>query len=220
MGVWFKTGKIASRLRSQVQPGDIGFGHSHGCLIIHEAARLGAPFKKVVYIAPALRADVQFPPQIQQARVYHSKNDSPVKAAKLSRILMPWCFFGHPEWGDMGNVGPQGPDVSSESLDLAEEIRPTRDQKVSRPARFLQTIDDVLGKYAWLIWPMRLMVGAPLGLFYWLVCGPFEVLLTYYFNNVRNSEPQAAMELRDWKFIVAAFVLPVVTWISLVRLLM
>ena len=61
---------------------------------------------------------------------------------------------------------------------------------------------------------VRLIV-APIGIFYWLCLGPFEVGLTFYFNNIRGSDPEMKLQLsraEDRRFIGYALILPVSLW--------
>src|SRR5580700_4538023 len=65
MGTWFLSPRIVRQLISGVAPNDIGFGHSHGCTLLHRAAWLGAPFKGLVYLNPALRSNAPPAPQVE-----------------------------------------------------------------------------------------------------------------------------------------------------------
>lgn len=99
LGVRALNGRFARIIADLTEPGDIVIGHSNGCAIAFEAARLGAPFGQMVLINPALDDDVQFPPQIGRIHVWHSPSDSPVFIAKF----LPWHA-----WGDLGADGYRG----------------------------------------------------------------------------------------------------------------
>ena len=96
LGVLLGNGKRAKRLARLVQSGDVGLGHSNGCAILHRAAWLGAPFKRLVYINPALDADAALAPQVEQLTVWHSPSDSPVTLAS---------WIPGVAWGDQGAIG-------------------------------------------------------------------------------------------------------------------
>lgn len=50
MGAWFLNPRIVKQLLPRVGPDDIGIGHSNGCVLLHRAAHLGAPFKGLIYM--------------------------------------------------------------------------------------------------------------------------------------------------------------------------
>jgi hypothetical protein len=78
---------------------DLMIGHSNGCCLIHLAAQRRAPFRRVVYINPALDRAAPLAPQVGALDVWHSPSDKPVSWARF----LP----DHP-WGDMGAWGYQG----------------------------------------------------------------------------------------------------------------
>ena len=97
LGARFGNAGRARKLAKQVKPGDVAIGHSNGCAIIHRASHLGAPFKQVIYISPAL--DRQLVPDwwtVRDMTVYYSPSDTYVQAASW----IPGVI-----WGDMGAVG-------------------------------------------------------------------------------------------------------------------
>lgn len=87
----------AKRLASVTPEGATGVGHSNGCCILDKATRkYGAPFRRLIYIAPALDRNTPLAPQVERCDVWHSPDDKPVCFARLIPM--------HP-WGDMGSVG-------------------------------------------------------------------------------------------------------------------
>lgn len=103
LSVRFRNDDVARRIAKSVLPGDIAFGHSNAGDILRQAAWLGAPFKGIVLIHPALDRDTRLAPQVEWVQVYHSSKDEVVVASKF-------LWFNHP-WGDMGNVGYKGQDA-------------------------------------------------------------------------------------------------------------
>jgi len=96
LGVWLGNGPRAKKLALQVKHGDVGFGHSNGCAILHRAAHLGAPFKKLVYVNPALDSDARLAARVEMLTVWHSPSDIPVRMAS---------WLPGVAWGDMGSIG-------------------------------------------------------------------------------------------------------------------
>ena len=68
IGVRFCNKKIAHAIASMADDDSIIIGHSNGCALIHYAAQYGAPFKKVVYINPALNKNANLAPQVEEAQ--------------------------------------------------------------------------------------------------------------------------------------------------------
>lgn len=116
LGVRFCNPETAALIAKETQPGDIGVGHSNGGLILKQAADLGAPFKGLVLIHPALENDCAFAPQLEWIHVYHGEPDQAVRAAQLLDIL-PWNWFAKHPWGDMGAVGYSGTDARVTNYD-------------------------------------------------------------------------------------------------------
>ena len=97
LGARLGNGRRAKRLTKQVQPGDVAIGHSNAAAIIHRASHLGAPFKQIIYISPAL--DNQLTPDwthVRNLTIYYSPSDKYAQAASW----IPGVI-----WGDMGAVG-------------------------------------------------------------------------------------------------------------------
>ena len=101
LGVRFFNKRIARTLNEFIRPGDVGIGHSNGCAILRRAADMGAPFRQLVWINPALNRDTELSKQIKLCTVLHTPHDNVVRwAARLPRH----------EWGDMGYAGYTGDD--------------------------------------------------------------------------------------------------------------
>ena len=76
-------------------------GHSNGCHVLKVAADLGAPFRTLILLNPALDRGTIFAPPIENIFVFHSPSEIPTLIARF----LPW----HP-WGDMGRGGYRGDD--------------------------------------------------------------------------------------------------------------
>lgn len=92
---------LARMLRNMTPAGAIGVGHSNGCALLIKAAELGAPFKRLILINPALDSDAELPPQIEKCLVLANRHDHIVRAASV----LPWH-----SWGAMGKTGYTGKD--------------------------------------------------------------------------------------------------------------
>ena len=90
---------LSTMMAGLVLPGTDGVAHSNGCAIQLEAARLGAPFRNLVFVNPALDADVDVPETVQRLIVLYTPHDTPTRVAKY--------LLWHP-WGDMGRKGYRG----------------------------------------------------------------------------------------------------------------
>lgn len=88
---------------------NIAIGHSNGCAILLEAARMGAPFRQMVFLNPALDADINLPIQVDKLHVFHNPTDKAVWLA--DRLLFH-------KWGDMGRDGYKGADARVKNYDL------------------------------------------------------------------------------------------------------
>lgn len=205
MGVWFLNPRIVKQLLSLVRPGDVGVGHSNGCVLLHMAAHFGAPFKGFEYINPALDSNVPPAPQLEWVHVYFNDGDMVVKFAAWLRSLMPWAPLGDPIWGDMGARGYQ-------------PGRYDQTKYVPRGAlnRLIHSLNLACMKWPALLWVFRLIFGLPFGFLYLLIFAPIEVLLTLYHNNIRGLLPEMALSLKrmeDARFIIAGLIFPVVVWL-------
>lgn len=101
LGVRLCNKKIASAVAALVRPNSIAIGHSNGCALLHHAAHFGAPFRRMVYINPALDDDAKLAELIERVDVFHSTGDAAVRIADL----IP-CHT----WGKMGAFGYTGDD--------------------------------------------------------------------------------------------------------------
>ncbi|QBQ71168.1 alpha/beta hydrolase [Shewanella phage S0112] len=83
-------------------------GHSNGCAIIFEAAKLGAKFDSVVLINPALKMDTPIPANIKKVYVIHTAyDDATLSARVLDRLpVIRWLIPNF--WGAMGTFGYKG----------------------------------------------------------------------------------------------------------------
>lgn len=102
LGVRLFGDNIARLIAGMTPANAIGIGHSSGCMELVRACEMGAPFKRLVLINPALDNDVKFADSLQRIDVLHNQYDRSVMAAKY----LPF----HP-WGDMGRVGYRGNDL-------------------------------------------------------------------------------------------------------------
>lgn len=89
---------VAHSIVNLVPDNSVAIGHSNGCLIAAEAAKYGAPFKKLILINPALNKKYIFPTGLK-VDVYYVPTDYTVWWASL--------MLKH-KWGKMGQVGYRG----------------------------------------------------------------------------------------------------------------
>ncbi len=108
LGVRFWNGMLARQLTTLAEhessifdPLPIGIGHSNGCALLHLASHMGAPFRRLIYINPALDKDATPGKNVDRVDIWHSPSDVPVQLAK-------W-IPGH-AWGEMGATGYVGDD--------------------------------------------------------------------------------------------------------------
>src|ERR1700739_3130784 len=87
MGAWFLNPRIVKQLISRVGPDDVGCGHSNGCVLLHRAAHLGAPFSQLIYINPALRSDAAPAAQVKWSDGYWNDGGHAVKFAAILALL-------------------------------------------------------------------------------------------------------------------------------------
>jgi hypothetical protein len=210
MGAWFLNPRIVKQLLPRIGPDDIGIGHSNGCTLLHRAAHLGAPFKGLIYINPALRPDAERAPQVKWISVYCNDGDHAVKFAAILRLLAPWAPLGDSLWGDMGARG------STRSAG-AETYAPR-----NSISRAMHWINLSTAKWPWFLWMLRVTIGLPCGLIYMLIVAPFEVLLTVYHNNVgpRSIEVRLTISrMEDARFVLVGFLIPVAIWVTVVLLI-
>lgn len=206
MGVWFLNPRIVKEFMERIEPGDCAIGHSNGCVIIHMAAFYGAPLRLLIYFSPALKTDLPIAEQVEHVQVNSTPFDSAVKFARWVRLLVPWAPFGDPIWGDMGVIGygPDGP----------------RDHEYSRYfyEDFVHFLEVAANKYRLFRLMLRLFVGVPFFLVYWLIFGPIEILLGFVKNNIFNPKRATAINVRhreDRSYLLYAAVIPGIFWTSI-----
>lgn len=125
IGAQFKNKSIARKLVRSVNDwcqfeNNYAVGHSNGCAIILHALRLGAKFKAILLINPALNINAVFPPGDYTITVIHTKHDSAVKAARFFDAI-PFIGWAVPDiWGAMGARGYTGDDPRVENLDWSD----------------------------------------------------------------------------------------------------
>jgi pimeloyl-ACP methyl ester carboxylesterase len=113
--VRFENGAVAEKVAAAVKKGDVGVGHSNGCAILMRAAALGAPFRGLVFINPALDEDCVAADHVRFVHVYFNDGDYAVWFSRLLR-------FNHP-WGAMGRVGFKGTDPRYVNIDCAPDVQ-------------------------------------------------------------------------------------------------
>jgi hypothetical protein len=97
LGVLLGNKQRARQLASWIEPGDIGIGHSNGCAILHRTGHLGAKWRRLVYINPALNVNAPLAMNVPRCDVYYSPSDRAVLLASLIPGML---------WGAMGRYGP------------------------------------------------------------------------------------------------------------------
>ena len=103
---------IASTIASLVEPGSTCVAHSNGAAITYLACELGAPFKNVTFINPALDKNKALASQVEHVQIWYSPHD---KWTGLSK------FIPNSVWGAQGRVGYKGPyDYRYEQYDQEE----------------------------------------------------------------------------------------------------
>jgi len=203
MGVFYLNPRIVKQLLNKVHDGDIAYCHSNGCLIAHMAAKFGAPFSVLVYINPALKANIPLPENVDKIIVIHTEHDQAVKMATWLRSLMPWAPIGDRLWGDMGARGYQLGDYRDSDFNPGGKLN-----------KVIHYLNITCSKFPLLL-NILIIVFIPAALFYWFILGPLEVLLTYYYNNYIATNPDIALDIsrtEDKTFILSALVLPVTIW--------
>lgn len=129
LGVRILNGRFSRLIADLAEPGDVVVGHSNGCAIATQAADLGAPFRILILLNPALDRDHQFARQLEEIHVWHSPSDSPVALARF----LPWH-----SWGDMGAVGYRGkfdPRVHSYNKENTYPVSSKAHSDVFEPAK-------------------------------------------------------------------------------------
>jgi hypothetical protein len=205
MGVWFLNPRIVKQMIATVGANDIGCGHSNGCTLLHRASLLGAPFIGLIYINAALKSDIARAPQVKWIDVYYNDGDHAVKFAALLRLLAPWAPLGDPLWGNMGARG---------ATRGASAAPYTPGGTLSY---MMYRINMSALRWPWLLWLLRMIIGAPMSLLYMLFLAPFEVLLTVTHNNFRAQFPEMKLTIsrsEDARFIIVGLLVPTIIWIT------
>lgn len=110
---------LARFIAKMVEPNSTCIGHSNGCAIAYLACELGAKFKNVVFVNPALDSEKAVAGHIKNIQVWYSPND---KVAWISK------FIPKSIWGSQGTTGYTGKKDSryvqfNEDLLFGEEVR-------------------------------------------------------------------------------------------------
>lgn len=88
--------KMAKYISTKVQPGDVVIGHSNGARVAYELSYYAPLVRKMIWLNPALDADIVPAKSVQSCLVVHSKRDL---ATRFARWL-PGSV-----WGPMGRNG-------------------------------------------------------------------------------------------------------------------
>lgn len=125
IGAQFRNKSIARKLVRSVNDwcqyeNNYAVGHSNGCAIILHALRLGAKFKAILLINPALNVRAVFPPGDYTITVIYTKHDKAVRAARFFDAIPFLELFVPDIWGAMGARGYLGDDPRVENLDWSD----------------------------------------------------------------------------------------------------
>ena len=92
---------IASVIADLVEPDSTCVAHSNGGALAYLACEMGAPFKNVVLVNPALDSNKALASQVKKVQVWYSPHD---KWTGLSK------FIPNSIWGAQGRTGYTGPE--------------------------------------------------------------------------------------------------------------
>lgn len=97
----------ARKMTRRVRRGAVAICHSNGSLVVQKAINLGADFRLVFWIHPALpQRGIVLPDAFRgQILVYWSRKDWVGHFGRVAGKLLPWVH-----WGDMMRVGYRGQD--------------------------------------------------------------------------------------------------------------
>ena len=95
---WCNKG-IAKAISSLVEPGSTCIAHSNGGTLAYLACKMGAPFKNVVLVNPALDSNKAIASQVEKVQVWYSPHD---KWTGLSK------YIPNSIWGAQGRTGYTG----------------------------------------------------------------------------------------------------------------
>jgi hypothetical protein len=113
------TEQTARRIAETAQAPCAGIGHSNGCAVLLRAVEMGADFRRLVFINPALRKDVAIPSGVERVWVLHAENDRAVLAGYAWRRYNPLRLVGWSSpWGVMGRTGYRGEDARAVNVPL------------------------------------------------------------------------------------------------------
>ena len=90
---------LADVIADLVEPGSTCIAHSNGATIAYLACKMGAPFKNVILVNPALDSDLRLADHVEYVQIWYSPHD---KWTGLSKYI-PKSL-----WGSMGRVGYTG----------------------------------------------------------------------------------------------------------------
>ena len=99
MRVRFCNKGLAHVIADLVEPDSTVIAHSNGAAISFIASELGAPWKNMTLVNPALDKNVKFPEQLENIQVWYAPHDKWTGLAK---------FIPNSIWGAMGRLGYQG----------------------------------------------------------------------------------------------------------------
>lgn len=205
MGVWFLNPRIVKQLIPRVNAGDVGIGHSNGCVLLLMASIYGAPFGKLIFINPALTSNAPHAPGcVKSIHVYCNDGDLAVKVAALLRMLAPWAPIGDPLWGDMGARGYQPGHY------LTSNYVPS-----SRISKTIHSLNAGCARAPLLLLVLQAIIGMPMVVLYWLVAAPIEVMLTLWFNNLVAKDKGMSLStarVEDRRFLVVGLAFPLAVW--------
>lgn len=140
------TPREAERLATEVQPGDIGIGHSNGCAVLAKASELGAPFERLICMNAALRCDtIPDNPQMRRMYALHTPDDHATLLAEILRRLSPLRLFGaETPWGAMGRYGYTGDDPRAQNIDLRQALNVPQDDTLGHSGAYRwDRLDDL-----------------------------------------------------------------------------
>lgn len=105
--------QVARDLAKRVIAPSIGIGYSNGCMALCYATDRGANFQHLILVAPALRNNFKFAPQIKRVDIIAAPDDWALVAGKTWRVTRDALTLGllrTNDWGNLGRVGYKGRD--------------------------------------------------------------------------------------------------------------
>lgn len=104
---------IASVIADLVEPDSTCIAHSNGGALAYLACEMGAPFKNVVLVNPALNRHLKMAEHVEKVQVWYAPHD---KWTGLAR------WIPNSIWGAMGRLGFQGEDPRVTQFDEEKEF--------------------------------------------------------------------------------------------------